>query len=122
MTKKFTPYWKPKKKTGFKRRHKTKSPNESKYQNQTLWKKRSKKFLEDGGTIEYETQTGGKRLVKPCSMCGKAANTTDHILNPAIHQQVSFWDEKNWQPLCRSCHAKKSNRERAKNKKNIKKH
>jgi 5-methylcytosine-specific restriction endonuclease McrA len=43
-----------------------------------------------------------------CSMCrlrGKvaAAIVVDHII-PHKGNRDLFWDEKNWQPLCKSCH------------------
>jgi 5-methylcytosine-specific restriction protein A len=43
-----------------------------------------------------------------CAMCAKAghivaANVVDHI-TPHRGNHLLFWDERNWQPLCRPCH------------------
>lgn len=64
------------------------------------WRKASKRFL----------------LMFPfCSVCqreGKITKATvvDHIV-PHRGDQNLFWDEQNWQPLCKSCHDKKTWRE-----------
>lgn len=96
----------------------TESPNEGKYHD-PRWKAKSKAFLEAGGTIPVKRANGTYRFVKECigyginPRCKQAAVTTDHHINPAINETVSFWDQSNWRPMCRSCHAIKSNRERA---------
>lgn len=47
-----------------------------------------------------------------CSVCLKdgkltPATVVDHIV-PHRGDQRLFWDEKNWQPLCKSCHDRKT--------------
>lgn len=38
-----------------------------------------------------------------CAMCGAPATTVDHIV---AHRgdRALFWNRRNWQPLCTSCH------------------
>lgn len=50
-----------------------------------------------------------------CADCAKAGITTaaqvvDHI-EPHKGDQYLFWNEANWQPLCQSCHSRKTARE-----------
>jgi len=47
-----------------------------------------------------------------CAECGRKglterANVVDHVI---AHRgdQARFWDESNWQPLCRGCHDRKT--------------
>lgn len=47
-----------------------------------------------------------------CVECAKLGKTTpatevDHII-PHKGNKTLFWNEKNWQPLCKSCHSKKT--------------
>ena len=47
-----------------------------------------------------------------CAECGKAgelipATVVDHII-PHRGDQKLFWDENNWQPLCKDCHDRKT--------------
>ena len=47
-----------------------------------------------------------------CAECGKAGRLTpatvvDHII-PHRGDKALFWNEKNWQPLCKRCHDKKT--------------
>ncbi len=42
-----------------------------------------------------------------CIVCGNEAKVVDHIV--PIEQGGSMWNEKNHQPLCKSCHGKKNN-------------
>ncbi len=47
-----------------------------------------------------------------CAECLKAgrhvpATDVDHVI-PHRGDRAVFWDEKNWQPLCHSCHSKKT--------------
>ena len=50
-----------------------------------------------------------------CVECGKAGKLTpatvvDHII-PHRGDQRLFWDEHNWQALCKSCHDQKTGHE-----------
>ena len=45
-----------------------------------------------------------------CAVCGAPATDVDHI-KPHKGDKKIFWDSSNWQPLCHSCHAKKTYRE-----------
>lgn len=52
-----------------------------------------------------------------CVECAKreitrAATVVDHII-PAKVRPDLFWNQDNWQPLCASCHGKKTRRENA---------
>ena len=47
-----------------------------------------------------------------CIICGNAgyiipATVVDHII-PHRGDERLFWDEGNWQPLCKSCHDRKT--------------
>ena len=42
-----------------------------------------------------------------CVVCGKMATVVDHII-PHRGDDKLFWDESNWQPLCKACHDKKT--------------
>jgi len=59
------------------------------------WSNASKKFLEEN---PY------------CCMCGMPSQVTDHI-TPHRGDVSLFWDEFNWQPLCKKCHDSKTRRE-----------
>jgi len=39
-----------------------------------------------------------------CVLCGALATVVDHII-PHKGDPLLFWDQANWQPLCRSCHS-----------------
>lgn len=56
------------------------------------WRDASRKFLLENPT---------------CCMCGAKATVTDHII-PHRGNEDLFWDESNWQSLCKSCHDKKT--------------
>jgi 5-methylcytosine-specific restriction endonuclease McrA len=43
--------------------------------------------------------------------CKIAATQVDHIV-PHRGDKRLFWDRRNWQPLCASCHSRKTNAER----------
>ena len=51
-------------------------------------------------------------LCAECERQGRLspANTVDHI-TPHRGDTDSFWDEDGWQPLCGSCHSRKTARE-----------
>src|SRR5579875_1851081 len=42
-----------------------------------------------------------------CVSCGQLATVIDHII-PHRGNQSLFWDMNNWQPLCKSCHDRKT--------------
>ncbi|MCE5270835.1 HNH endonuclease [bacterium] len=64
------------------------------------WQRASKRFLEKNKLCaECERQD---RLTK--------ATVTDHIV-PHKGNQKLFWDQSNWQPLCKPCHDRKTARE-----------
>jgi len=59
------------------------------------WRKESKEFLK-----KYPT----------CFVCGKPAKITDHII-PHRGDVTLFYDSNNWQPMCWSCHSRKTLKE-----------
>ena len=46
-----------------------------------------------------------------CAHCGGAATEVDHVDGLGPHGPRG-WDETNWQSLCKSCHSRKTTRER----------
>ena len=64
------------------------------------WQKASKAFLHRNPLCAECAKSG--RYVK--------ATVVDHIV-PHRGDQKLFWDESNWQPLCKPCHDKKTGRE-----------
>jgi 5-methylcytosine-specific restriction protein A len=42
-----------------------------------------------------------------CAICERTATVVDHIV-PHKGDQFLFWDQANWQPLCKSCHDSKT--------------
>lgn len=66
------------------------------------WRKLSKSFLKQHPVCTYCESDG---TVKPATL-------VDHII-PHRGDPKLFWDESNWQPLCRHHHAVKTGRERA---------
>jgi 5-methylcytosine-specific restriction protein A len=44
-----------------------------------------------------------------CADCGMDAKVVDHII-PHRGDHTLFWDVSNWQPLCKSCHSRKTSR------------
>jgi 5-methylcytosine-specific restriction enzyme A len=64
------------------------------------WRKRRKQFLQEHPL---------------CESCKKrdvinAATVVDHVI-PHKGDERLFWDENNWQALCKSCHDKKTAKE-----------
>lgn len=61
------------------------------------WQKVSKKFLQS------------HPLCVECMKNGKYTKATvvDHIV-PHRGDQKLFWDQSNWQPMCKTCHDKKT--------------
>lgn len=80
-----------------------------------------KKELTRGTTTKFAHMYNGtwkKRrveyLTRPenfyCRKCGNPATEVDHI-TPHEGDWSLFWDESNWQPLCKRCHSQKTMRE-----------
>ncbi|WP_366923858.1 HNH endonuclease [Metallumcola ferriviriculae] len=61
------------------------------------WRKASKRFLKVNPLCKY------------CEKEGKLtpATVVDHI-QPHRGDKTLFWDENNWQPLCKKCHDRKT--------------
>lgn len=82
-------------------------------------KKRANAIVERKGANErgytYKWQKASKAFLARhplCVMCQhngivKAAEVVDHI-KPHRGNQILFWDKKNWQPLCKKCHDRKT--------------
>jgi len=47
---------------------------------------------------------------KFCMRCGRLANEVDHI-EPVKPDDPRFWDSKNHQALCKTCHSRKTAKE-----------
>lgn len=76
----------------------TKRGNSSKWHHlyeSAEWRRKSKAFLE-----KYPY----------CCICGQPSKITDHI-QPHRGDLYIFWNEENWQPLCVSCHSRKTLKE-----------
>lgn len=76
----------------------TKRGGSSAYHNlytSSRWRRESKEFL---------------RFYPDCVECGKPAKICDHII-PHRGDTSLFWDRNNWQPLCWSCHSRKTFKE-----------
>lgn len=108
LPKKARPRWNTRKRSSrkaFKGVQRTESPNERQYKSK-LWTSESKDFRR------------GKTCANPTDnpRCKGTPDTVDHVRNAAT-TSAEFWDKTNWMVLCRSCHAVKSNKERAKQRK-----
>ena len=84
----------------FTKRHKTKQPKylsksiKSLY-NSREWQRLSRQFLDENYI---------------CSECPSVSEHCDHI-KPHGGNPKLFWDVRNWQALCASCHGKKTRKE-----------
>lgn len=64
---------------------------------------------------DYKWRQARKRFLKENTLCVKCkvegkltkATVVDHI-KPHRGDKVLFWDESNWQPLCKQCHDRKT--------------
>lgn len=63
----------------------------------TRWQRASKKYLES------------HPLCVKCAADGRyiKATVVDHVI-PHRGDQILFWDQSNWQALCKKCHDKKT--------------
>lgn len=61
----------------------------------TRWQRISKRYLQEHPL---------------CVRCGRPAQVVDHIVPHRGREQL-FWDESNWQALCKPCHDKKTGEE-----------
>lgn len=68
--------------------------------NSSRWKKLRKHFLQEHPLCEECKKNG---LVK-------TATIVDHIQSHKGNEEL-FWDESNWQALCKECHDKKTAKE-----------
>lgn len=66
------------------------------------WNKARKLFLQEHPFCVHCLKEDPPKYVK--------ATDVDHII-PHRGDQKLFWDKKNWQALCHSCHSKKTARE-----------
>jgi 5-methylcytosine-specific restriction protein A len=79
-------------------------------------KENRKNFRQRGYTTQWSNASSlflqANPLCRACEQRGivTAAYCTDHIV-PHKGNMELFWDQSNWQPLCRQCHAVKSARE-----------
>lgn len=63
----------------------------------------------------WQWQKASKRFLRAHPLCARckakgrltAATVVDHVI-PHRGDHTLFWDEKNWQPLCKSCHDHKT--------------
>jgi 5-methylcytosine-specific restriction protein A len=66
------------------------------------------------GSKWRKAREGYLRLHPLCAECGRQGRVTpatvvDHIV-PHRGDMVKFWDSRNWQPLCKPCHDRKTAR------------
>jgi 5-methylcytosine-specific restriction protein A len=80
--------------------HKDDRPNASERGYDSRWRRASKLYL------QYNP------LCRNCAKEGKlaTAEVVDHIV-PHRGDQTLFWDQSNWQPLCKRCHDRKTRTE-----------
>ena len=63
-------------------------------------------------TARWTRESKAFRIAHPlCRRCEskgiiRATEVTDHIRPPKVYGD--FWDKKNWQPLCKNCHDRKT--------------
>lgn len=56
----------------------------------------------------WERESKAYLAIHPrCVVCGKPATVVDHVV-PHKGDKRLFWDRSNWQPLCASCHGRKT--------------
>ena len=44
-----------------------------------------------------------------CIACGKQSTVVDHKYGHDANWAANFWNDSGWQPMCRSCHSRKTN-------------
>lgn len=77
------------------KRHDANRPTASQRGYNSRWRKASKAFL---------------AMFPTCAKCPAPATLVDHI-KPHKGDTALFWDQRNWQPLCTTCHSKHKQRE-----------
>lgn len=76
-------------------------------------KQNSCKHKRYNGAISYRNSRWGRARLDYlaqhpiCVKCGMPATEIDHIV-PHCGDYDLFWDVDNWQPLCHSCHSRKT--------------
>ena len=75
-------------------------PSHQKLYKTRRWRTEREHFLMDNGY---------------CIACDRIATVVDHKIR--VRDGADFWNQRNWQPMCKRCHnsktAKESNRDRA---------
>lgn len=66
------------------------------------WRRESKQWL----LIDPAKEDKPKNR-KPCAHCGVSSELVDHIV-PHKGDMKLFWRRSNWQPLCTTCHSRKT--------------
>ena len=79
----------------------------------TLWLEARKKRSSRKYVLKRKRFLAENRMCNQCEGEGVVCVATelDHII-PACTGKKDFWDEKNWQSLCKRCHKTKSDREK----------
>jgi 5-methylcytosine-specific restriction enzyme A len=69
------------------------------------------KYYERGYGHQWRKARAGYLAQHPiCLRCGDIATVVDHI-KPHKGDMTLFWDVGNWQPLCKTCHDRKTVKE-----------
>ena len=61
-------------------------------------------------TARWKRERADFLTANPMCDCGAASTVADHRI-PHRGAEALFWDQGNWQPLCRRCHNAKTGRE-----------
>ena len=76
-----------------------------------MGKQDRKSSRERGYTGKWEKERKAYLADHPfCDCCGAPATVVDHI-KPHKGDKRLFWSRSNWQPLCASCHGRKTARQ-----------
>lgn len=83
------------------------------YQLRERTRQKSSKRKRYKGAIAYNNNRWSRARISylmnnpVCAICGKPATEIDHII-PHKGDYELFWNVDNWQPLCHSCHSRKT--------------